>query len=254
MLTVKQKFFDQIKVKVKTGILDIENKTEIENHELFSSSVESEIEELAMTSTIKIIDLGFAKKFDDKDPKSFCGNPESAPPELFLGHKKSDIQFNYKFDIWGIGAVAFKLFFNEPAFLGDDEDALIINQKNSNYNIPLSFDVSIELIDFINNLLAYNPYQRIEWIEIINHQFLCNDAKSFLTVHWETNQTINENNKSLTIVEVLDKLSSNKEISFKNLIKKIKYKKFTVPTFINHSKSLLVENYFDLLYKKLKND
>jgi len=192
-----------------------------------------EFERVCLNSRIKIIDLGFARGFDENRPKSFCGNAHSAPPELLQGNEINNIQFDYKFDIWGIGAIAYKIMTQHPPF-DSNPDMLLDFQKRSAYKLPLDIHTSVELIDFIDKLLILNPEERMNWANIIEHPFLNEDSDNFTIIHLEIKGSYDPlvvNNQGMTLVDVLDKYKKRdleKGVTLREFIKKkLEYAKTT---------------------------
>ena len=84
-------------------------------------------------------------------------------PELLSGEN-----FNYKVDLWSIGAILYSLYYNEYPYKGNTQVEVFVEiQKNklkkSNKNE--------EFNDLISKLLVIDPESRINWNEYFNHNF-----------------------------------------------------------------------------------
>lgn len=63
--------------------------------------------------------------------KSRCGTAAYMAPEILNG-----MQYNYKVDIWSIGALFFELLVGVPPIVGIDEEKLAENIVKGTYLIP----------------------------------------------------------------------------------------------------------------------
>ena len=108
---------------------------------------------------IKLTDYGFAKSYEDKSKFSTnVGTKYFKAPEIFLNNGTS------KSDLWSIGMIIYKLYFNQIPFKNEYEyinidDVKLKKSENSN------------LDDLISKLLIKDPNKRINWDDYFNHPF-----------------------------------------------------------------------------------
>mmetsp|Transcript_21644 Transcript_21644/g.15483 ORF Transcript_21644/g.15483 Transcript_21644/m.15483 type:complete len:86 (-) Transcript_21644:344-601(-) len=85
-----------------------------------------------MAVILKISGLGLAKQLDKNSyTRTYCGNLLFMAPERING-----LQYNYKCDIWSIGAIFFNLITGLPPFTGDSKDQFIKNVAKGDVNFP----------------------------------------------------------------------------------------------------------------------
>ena len=98
-------------------------------------------------------------------------------PEILLGEN-----YDYKADLWSVGVILYRLYFDEFPFNGDTQVALY-NDIKKKKNLKKS-EKNILFNDLIRNLLMIDPNKRMTWDEYFNHKF------------WESNKKksgVNEN-------------------------------------------------------------
>ena len=137
---------------------------------------------IILNSQIKLIDFGFSRKLDVGEKAStVCGSPYNMDPLILdqLQNNTKQINYDSKVDIWSLGSLTFELMFGRPPFNGTDLFELKENVKKRSYELPDKMKISKEFLGFLCGLLQFNPDDRISWEEIINHDFLKRDVKSF---------------------------------------------------------------------------
>ena len=102
-------------------------------------------------------------------------------PELLIGD-----DYDYKVDLWSIGVILYKLFFNEFPFNGDTQVA-IFNDIRNNKNLKQSGNALFD--DLIKKLLIFDSNYRMTWEKYFSHKFWKNAEKEK-----EKLKTSNENN------------------------------------------------------------
>jgi len=118
----------------------------------------------------KIGDMGLAKQMaSSPDPthQTMCGTPLYMAPEVITGAK-----YNYKADVWSLGALLFQILTGEYPFTGKNIDELRFNLKQGIYKIPNNTNLSLECIDFLNCCLKHDSKKRKSWNELRLHPFL----------------------------------------------------------------------------------
>ena len=120
-------------------------------------------------------------------------------PELLIGE-----DYDYKVDLWSIGIILYRLYFNEFPFNGETQAAIYNDIKKKKNFIQCQENYYFN--DLLKKLLAVDPYCRMTWEEYFNHKF------------WESNKdNVVKNNEK----ENNDK-EKNRRKSFKFLYKKNK--------------------------------
>jgi len=111
----------------------------------------------------KIIDLGFGNFFFGPNHllKTFCGSPDYAAPELFLGKPYLGVQA----DIWSLGVMLFAMLSGFLPF------------KNTNYILEGNYffpdNIPADARDLISMILKVNPAERPPLDQILNHRWVC---------------------------------------------------------------------------------
>ena len=137
---------------------------------------------------VKLIDFGTAKIFKkNQNHYNYVGSSYYIAPEI-LNRK-----YNEKCDIWSCGVIMYILLSGKPPFDGNNDQEVLDKIKVGKYNLDIfPFNkLSNECIDLIKKLLTYDPNQRINASEALNHNWF--NRKEF----------INEN-----IVNIIDKESA----------------------------------------------
>lgn len=125
-------------------------------------------------------------------------------PELLIGEN-----YDYKVDLWSIGSILYKLYFNEFPFNGDTQ-AAIYNDIKRKKNFKICKE-NYYFNDLIKKLLVIDPNYRMTWEEYFNHKF------------WEPDKNDKDSNKNY-IDEILDDENIKKENKKRNTYKFL-YKK-----------------------------
>ena len=127
----------------------------------------------------KIGDFGFGKlvtqlgKIKKSELSDLLRISSNTAPELF-SHGES----TFKSDIWSLGIMVYELLCGRNCYLGMTKEELIRNINNGVYEIPKKLNLSIECLDFINVCLQFNPKERIDWKDLMNHPFVCNTSNT----------------------------------------------------------------------------
>jgi serine/threonine protein kinase len=146
-----------------------------------------------MKATVKIIDFGFACKID-KDSLTFTtiGNPMNMSPlllkKLTNRGKIRQLGYNFKADIWSLGAICYQMLIGRAAFDADDLDELVEKIENGKYKVPTN--LSKEVVSFLNGMLQYEPQARLTAAQLYNHQFLKENVRNFHRI--DLNQVSNK--------------------------------------------------------------
>ena len=84
-------------------------------------------------------------------------------PELLIGD-----DYDYKVDLWSIGIMLYRLYFNEFPYNGDTQVS-IFNEIKRKKHLKQSDNIYFD--DLIKKLLIFDPNYRITWEKYFNHKF-----------------------------------------------------------------------------------
>ena len=188
---------------------------------------------------IKLIDFGTSITIKGKNLTQELGTIYYIAPEVFMNN------YNQKADIWSSGIILYTMLCGHPPFCGNKENIIKSKILHSKLVFPSKEfkNVSVEAINYIKDLLSFNPDHRPtaeealnnKWLRTITNQgnkklsdYIISNLIKFrstvglqkATVSFLTNQiSINEEIKKLK--EEFDKIDVNKdgEISKEELIK-----------------------------------
>uniref|UniRef100_A0A3B0N8N4 non-specific serine/threonine protein kinase n=1 Tax=Theileria annulata TaxID=5874 RepID=A0A3B0N8N4_THEAN len=121
------------------------------------------------SSTIKIIDWGFATKcYRTHKFTSLVGTPYYVAPEVLLGN------YDKACDIWSAGVILFILLVGYPPFHGNNNTEILNNVKRGTLKFVEKHwsHVSKSAIDLIKRCLHYIPKNRITAEEALNHEWI----------------------------------------------------------------------------------
>ena len=121
-------------------------------------------------------------------------------PELLIGD-----DYDYKVDLWSIGIILYRLYFNEFPFNGDTQVAIFNDIKRKKH---LKKSDNFYFDDLIKKLLIFDPNYRMTWEKYFSHKFWKYDEQ-------ENNSVLDENNLYEDI-EVEDSRDSSDSDSEKN--------------------------------------
>ena len=130
---------------------------------------------------IKIIDFGLSTQGLGK---SLVGSPIYMDPTILAkfnragGYKKLE-KYDEKADIWSLGAICYEMLTGENLFKANDLPELQEMARKGDYFLPLNFELSHEIISFLNAMLQYDPKNRASTDELLKHDFLTKNVKNF---------------------------------------------------------------------------
>jgi serine/threonine protein kinase len=90
-------------------------------------------------------------------------------PEIVLG-----MQYDFKADVWALGSLTFELFIGSPimSFYEPRTQALDLKLIDGLLYLPQLDRISLECIDFLSACLQFDPANRFDMNDLINHPFL----------------------------------------------------------------------------------
>ena len=132
---------------------------------------------------IKIIDFGLSTMGIGY---SFVGSPNYMDPKILEKFNKAGgidklNKYDQKADIWSLGAICYEMLTGQNLFKADDLPDLIKKAEKGIYFLPLSYNLSSELISFLNAMLQYDPNKRASASELLNYPFLTKNINEFTT-------------------------------------------------------------------------
>ena len=155
--------------KVDSAMVNFECKTP----DYYSIKSESKLEEEIDKYTVKIIDLGFARKFGKGNVAgTVCGTPMWWAPEIWGMNEGENESYDEKVDVFSFGATLYYFVFGQFLFPAETKEDLIFKLKKGEYKIPLKTQViTLEFIDLLTGLIANSPSNRFGWDDICAHPF-----------------------------------------------------------------------------------
>jgi protein kinase/protein kinase A len=161
----KLKSINNLKLFFAEVILAFEH---IHNHNIIYRDLKPENILLDETGHIKVCDFNLAKAGITKDKRadSFCGSPMYFSPEMVMGKG-----VNYKCDIYGIGLLIYELVAGTPAYNADNIKSLYEKIKKNQINFN-NTNLSGDIKDLLENILAKDPEERFTLDEIKKHPYL----------------------------------------------------------------------------------
>ena len=130
-------------------------------------------------------------------------------PELLIGD-----EYDYKVDLWSIGVIMYRLYFNEFPFNGETQVA-IFNDIKKKKNLKKSNNCYFD--DLIKKLLIIDSNYRITWEKYFNHKF------------WKSNEEILDNSKingNNNLKEDIEDASESENNSVLLIRRESKYRSF----------------------------
>ena len=117
---------------------------------------------------LRLGDLGLAKKLSYQDSECYntVGTIYYMAPELL--EKKP---YSFAADIWSIGVIMYNLIIGYPPFKGKDKSETKEKIINVNYEFPDNAIISNAAKDLIKQILVYEPDQRPNLLQILEHNF-----------------------------------------------------------------------------------
>ena len=87
-------------------------------------------------------------------------------PQKFLSGEK----YNNECDLWSLGIILYKLYFQEVPYKGDI-NVVILNKIRTSGKTLLKTSDSKSFNELINQLLEADPNKRISWENYFDHDF-----------------------------------------------------------------------------------
>lgn len=155
--------------KIDSAMVDFESK----EPEYYKIKNEKDFENEIAKYTVKIIDLGFARKFGEGNVAgTFCGTPMWMAPEMWRMNEGESNCYNEKVDVFSFGATLYYFVFGQFLFPAETKEQLMYRLNKGEYKIPLKTQIiTFEFVDLLTGLIANAPENRFGWDEICCHPF-----------------------------------------------------------------------------------
>lgn len=131
------------------------------------------IDESTGETTVKISDFGLADLFSDSKLVQYCGTEGYAAPEIML-HTPYDTSV----DIWSLGVILYVLLSGTLPF--DAEDTFELTKQicrcQLDFTKPEWSNISKSAIDLIQQMLQFEPGQRITVENALKHDWITGNA------------------------------------------------------------------------------
>ena len=136
-----------------------------------------------MEAKIKIIDFGFSTTL--KSSKSnltytVLGTPANMDPQILQNLHFGAINptgYDDKADIWSLGTLCYEMLVGHMPFSGSSFPDLYQKVEQGKYSLPTN--LSEEVVSFIDAMLQKDPNKRLNSQELLKHDFLIKNSKSF---------------------------------------------------------------------------
>ena len=114
------------------------------------------------------------------------GSPINMDPIILEKYNKlrdKSATYDNKVDIWSIGTVCYELLIGKAVFDATTMGSLVEKVREGSYIIPST--VSREIVSFLNDMLQYDPNNRLSAKQLQKHPFLVKDVKDFTYMNAE---------------------------------------------------------------------
>lgn len=163
---------------------------------------------------IKITDFGLSKFFDANTMKTFCGTPNYLAPEVLI--TRGEGTYTNKIDNWSLGVILYICLVGYPPF-SDEHKTLSLDKQiiQGVYDFPSEYwsDISQEAIDLVRKLLCVDPITRATLEEVLEHDWIKNDAEMITKAFELMRNGEVSGNKKRTSDHGLDETSSQIDAS-----------------------------------------
>jgi serine/threonine protein kinase len=123
---------------------------------------------LMANGDLKVGDFGWAVHTqDDMRRGTLCGTLDYLPPEMV-----NESEYTHEVDIWSLGVLAYELVVGKPAFETRSNADTMDKIAKVDLRFPPELNLSDECRDFVSRILAKNPTERPNWVDLLAHPWL----------------------------------------------------------------------------------
>ena len=117
---------------------------------------------------VKLSDYGISKQVTTTNIcKTFKGTYATMAPEILEG--EGEKEYDNKCDLWSIGIIMYKLFFNDYPYKGNTQFAILKNINSKLTTLKLTNNTDLD--NLIRGLLIKDVRERMTWEEYFKHPF-----------------------------------------------------------------------------------
>ena len=134
---------------------------------------------------IKIIDFGLSSLGPGH---SLVGSPIYMDPRILEKYNMAGgldelNAYDEKADIWSLGTLFYEMITGDNLFKAKNLPELQSQAENGIYFLSLQYDLSYEIISFLNSMLQYEPENRATTEELLKHPFLNKKVHEFTPIN-----------------------------------------------------------------------
>ena len=176
---------------------------------------------------IKIIDFGLSSLGPGS---SFVGSPIYMDPRILEKYNMAGgldelNKYDEKADIWSLGALFYEMITGDNLFKAKSLPELQNKAESGIYFLPLEYDLSYEIISFLNAMLQYEPENRATTEELLKHPFLNKKVHEFTPINisqiaykiengiFKINFINNDTIRGIFNPDMANKIKNNKQIN-----------------------------------------
>ena len=176
---------------------------------------------------IKIIDFGLSSLGPGH---SLVGSPIYMDPRILEKYNMAGgldelNEYDEKADIWSLGSLFYEMITGDNLFKAKNLPELQSKAENGIYFLPLQYDLSYEIISFLNAMLQYEPENRATTEELLKHPFLNKKVHEFTPINisqiaykiengiFKINFINNDTIRGIFNPDMANKIKNNKQIN-----------------------------------------
>ena len=135
-----------------------------------------------LKAKIKINDFFFATHKTSSSHQTVVGSPYYMDPIILellkvKGSQSPNLGYDEKADIWSLGSICYEMLTGKTMFNSDSMEGLFKEAEKGNYSLP--FNISKEIVSFINGMLQYDSDERLSADELSKQPFLIKNVQNF---------------------------------------------------------------------------
>jgi calcium-dependent protein kinase len=162
-------------------------------------------DEISVNNYLKMIDFGESKELTGEPLTTRVGTPFYVAPEVL------NAKYDQKADMWSCGVCAYMLLAGYPPFPGTTPNEVTANVITGQYEFHAEAwdSISGDAQDLISKLLCYNPQERLDARQALDHAWVVSSAPKAQLRRGQTQGNLLGNLKSFQSKNQLQKLAMN---------------------------------------------